>query len=55
MITTLIYLLIAALILYIIWYLVGLFISGTPHKIIGLILGLILLLYALRLLPLPLP
>lgn len=49
MITALIYLLIAALVLYIIYYLVGMFIQGTPLKIIGIILGLVLLLYALKL------
>lgn len=48
MITTLISLLIAALVLYVIFYLVGLFIKGQPLKIIGIILGLVFLLYALR-------
>lgn len=48
MITTLISLLIAGLILYVIYYIVGMFIKGQPLKIIGIILGLIFLLYALR-------
>ena len=47
MIQSLIVLLILALILYLIWFIVGKFITGTPHQIIGIILGLILLLYAL--------
>jgi len=48
MIQSLIVLLIIALILYLIWWIVGKFISGTPHQIIGIVLGLILLLYALK-------
>ena len=48
MITTLITLLIAGLILYIIYYIVGMFIKGQPLNIIGIILGLVFLLYALR-------
>jgi len=48
MITILITLLIVALILWLIWYLVGLFIKGTAHQVIGIILGLIFLLYALQ-------
>ena len=48
MITTLITLLIVALILYLIWYICGMFIKGQPHQIIGIILGLIFLLYALN-------
>lgn len=50
MITTLISLLIAGLILYVIYYVVGMFIKGQPLKIIGIILGLVFLLYALRVL-----
>jgi hypothetical protein len=50
MIATLITLLIVALVLYLIWYLVGMFIKGQPHQIIGIILGLIFLLYALQVL-----
>ena len=49
MIQSLIVLLILALVLYLIWFIVGKFITGTPHQIIGMILGLILLLYALSL------
>jgi hypothetical protein len=48
MIQSLIILLIIALILYLIWWIVGKFITGTPHQIIGIVLGLILLLYALK-------
>jgi hypothetical protein len=48
MITTLITLLILALILYLIWYVVGMFVKGQPHQIIGIILALIFLLYALN-------
>jgi hypothetical protein len=48
MITALISLLIAGLVLYLIYYVVGLFIKGQPLKIIGIILGLVFLLYALR-------
>lgn len=48
MITTLITLLIAGLVLYVIYYVVGMFIKGQPLKIIGIILGLVFLLYALR-------
>jgi hypothetical protein len=48
MITTLISLLIAGLVLYVIYYIVGMFIKGQPLQIIGIILGLVFLLYALR-------
>ena len=48
MITTLITLLIAGLVLYVIFYIVGMFIKGQPLQIIGIILGLVFLLYALR-------
>jgi hypothetical protein len=48
MITSLITLLIAGLVLYVIYYVVGMFIKGQPLKIIGIILGLVFLLYALR-------
>jgi hypothetical protein len=48
MITSLISLLIAGLVLYLIYYIVGMFIKGQPLKIIGIILGLVFLLYALR-------
>ncbi len=53
MIASLITFLIVALILLVIWSIVGQFITGRPHQIIGWILGLILLLYALRLFGLP--
>jgi hypothetical protein len=48
MISTLISILIAALILYIIYYLAQMFIKGRPLKIVGIILGLVFVLYALR-------
>ena len=48
MLTTLISLLIAGLVLYVIYYIVGMFIKGRPLNIIGIILGLVFLLYALR-------
>ncbi len=48
MLTTLITVLIAALILYVIYYVVGMFIKGRPLSIIGIILGIIFLIYALR-------
>lgn len=50
MITTLITLLIIVLIGLIIWYVIGLFIPDPRIKnIIGLIIGLVILLYALKL------
>lgn len=48
MITTLISLLIAGLVLYVIYYVVGMFIKGQMLNIIGIILGLVFLLYVLR-------
>lgn len=48
MVSTLISLLIVALVLYVIYYVVGMFIKGQPLSIIGIILGLVFLLYALR-------
>lgn len=48
MISTLISLLIAGLVLYVIYYVVGLFIKGQPLNIIGIVLGLLFLLYAFR-------
>ena len=48
MITTLVSLLVTGLVLYLIYYIVGMFIKGQPLKIIGIILGLVFLLYALR-------
>lgn len=51
MIATLITLLIVALVLFLVWYLVSLFIKDARiMNIIGIILGLILLLYALQVL-----
>ncbi len=55
MIIALIYLLIAALVLWIVYFLVGKFVQGTPLQIVGIILGLILLLYALNLFGVLLP
>lgn len=48
MISSLVTLLIAGLVLYVIYYVVGMFIKGQLLSIIGVILGLIFLLYALR-------
>ena len=48
MIETLIYVLIVALVLWIIFYIAGKFVTGTPLNIIGAILALIFVLYALR-------
>lgn len=48
MIESLIAILIVALILFIIWWAVSKFLPGTVSQIIGIILGLILLLYALN-------
>jgi hypothetical protein len=48
MIETLIYLLAVGLILWLVYYLVGMFMSGQPLTIVGIILGLLFLLYALR-------
>lgn len=55
MISSLITLLIIALLLLVIWYVVGMFITGKPLQLIGIILGLVLLLYALRLFHFALP
>jgi hypothetical protein len=41
--------LIAALIAYVVWWVIGLFIKGVSHTIIGFIIGLMLLVYGLRL------
>lgn len=50
MITTLITLLIAVLVGLIVWYVIGLFIAdGRIRQVLGLIIGLLILLYALRL------
>ena len=48
MITTLITLLAAGLVLYVICYIVGMFTKGQPFQIIGIILVLVFLLYAPR-------
>jgi hypothetical protein len=48
MITTLITLLIVGLVLYLIFWVASKFIQGVPLQIIGIILGLLWLLYALR-------
>lgn len=50
MIGALITLIIVGLILYLIWYVIGLFIKGQPHRVIGIILALIFLLYCLQVL-----
>jgi hypothetical protein len=55
MIASLITLLIAALVLVIIYVVVGMFIQGRPLQIIGIILALVLLLYALKLFRVALP
>ena len=47
MVSTLITLLVAVLVCYVIWYLSGLLVSGAPHRAIGLILAILLLVYAL--------
>lgn len=49
MIAALITFLIVALIAYLVWWIIGKFVSGTPHQIIGIVIALVLLLYALRL------
>jgi hypothetical protein len=41
-------LLIVALVLVLIYFVIGMFITGRPLQIIGIILGLLFLLYALR-------
>ena len=48
MITTLISLLVAGLVLYLIFYVTGMFLRGRALSIVGIILGLVFLLYALR-------
>lgn len=48
MVSVLITLLISGLVLYIIYCIVSMFIKGQPLRIIGIILGLVFLLYALR-------
>jgi hypothetical protein len=48
MLSILISLLISGLILYVIYYVLGMFIKGQPLQIIGIILGLLFLVDALR-------
>lgn len=48
MIESLIAILIVALVLWLIYFLLGKFVQGTPHQIVGIILALILLGYALN-------
>lgn len=48
MIASLLLLVIVGLILYLIYYVLGLFIPGRPHQIIGVILALIFLLYCIQ-------
>lgn len=48
MIENLIVFCIVALIAYLVWMIIGKFIGGVPHQIIGIIIALVLLLYALR-------
>lgn len=50
MITSLITLALFALFLWVIYFLIGKFVTGTPLSIIGLILGLVFLLKALPML-----
>ena len=49
MLTALISLCIVALVLYLIYFLIGKFVQGTALQILGIILALILVVYALRL------
>lgn len=46
----LINLLIFALVLLLVWYVVGMFAPGKPAQIIGLVLAIIFLIYALKVL-----
>ena len=46
----LINLLIFALVLLLVWYVIGAFAPGKPQKIIGLVLAIIFLIYALQVL-----
>jgi len=48
MTSTLISILIAGLILYVIYYVARMFVKGQPLNIVGIILGLLFVLYALR-------
>ncbi len=55
MISLLITFLVVVLVAYVIFYCVGLFLPGVPQKIVGIILGLVVLLYALKLFGVALP
>lgn len=55
MLTALLTLLVLALVLYVVYLFAGIFIQGKPLMIIGLILGLIFLVYALKALGISLP
>lgn len=48
MLTTLISLLIVGLVLWVIYFIVGKFVGGTVYQIVGIILALVFLLYALN-------
>ena len=50
MIEALITILVVALLLFLIYYIVGMFMGGRPLQIVGIILGLLFLLYAIRML-----
>jgi len=49
MISSLVSVLLVALIAWVLWYIIGQFITGPPHQIIGMVIGLLVLLYALQL------
>ena len=55
MITALITFLIFALVIYLVYYVAGLFFSGLPLQIVGIILGLIVLLKGLGIFGVALP
>lgn len=48
MLTPIVSILLTGLVLYVIYYVVGMFIKGQPLNIIGIILGVMFLIYALR-------
>lgn len=48
MFTTLLSILLAGLILFVIYYIAGKFMVGQPLNIVGIILGIIFVVYALR-------
>jgi len=47
MLTTIISLLVLALVLYLVFWVVGMFAPGVPQQIVGVILAIIFLVYAL--------